>query len=742
MAIFDISAYINNLDQISSNLHQQEQLIDISLLQRFESQAQTIKDNTEHNYQEGRTLSIGVMGAMKAGKSSFLNALLFNGAPVLPKAATPMTAALTKISYAPEASASITFISSAEWNQIQSACQKFEQEAESIYQNELEQYKKPQHQKMPQALQSKFKPKAPNLEEIKLTLLNRSEELRAYLEIRDQINRSKLDVYSYLGNTIELNASNNNWDEILNQLEDYVGANGRFTPLVKETHLKINNDLLKGLEIIDTPGLNDPFTSRSSRTKAYLGKCDVVLYLCQVSQFITAQDVEFICRDMRDNATADAYIIGTQLDSGIMQYQSNVHKFMTAYNGSKQAYNNQVNHSLTSLQNDSPVISSLRQKTPLYTSSMMFNIGQKRNNNEPLTQDEAFILEGLKNQFHDFDQVFETPQDFIDFSNIETIRNTVITEIRKKKEQLIQEKNSSFIISSTKTLLDCLDAIYQDTNVKISGLLNQQDSPQENLQIFLDNLNQVKSEIAYLIRNHALELQKKTEVIKASIAKAMANFEHIKTHKETSSYSETSGWIFKTTTVHNSTTYKADTTDVINNLKNYAFHAQELINQDLSYVNNKDALLKNLTNCMMSVFDLSDRKFNRFEIITPIASCLGGFEIRPLQIDFLEESIDEFCKQFPSSCVTGEQVHELSRAQLTYLNKILNILLKDLDQRAEDITMELNKQSVDLCQNIKEKLQRKCDEMEQMCKDRELYLGKLNTLLKILDEGKVSLTNL
>lgn len=50
--------------------------------------------------EENRKLRIGIVGQVKAGKSSFLNALLFEGKEILPHAATPMTAALTKIEYA------------------------------------------------------------------------------------------------------------------------------------------------------------------------------------------------------------------------------------------------------------------------------------------------------------------------------------------------------------------------------------------------------------------------------------------------------------------------------------------------------------------------------------------------------------------------------------------------------------------------------------------------------------------
>ena len=49
--------------------------------------------------EKNRLLRIGIVGRVKAGKSSLLNALLFQGQSLLPKAATPMTAALTTLSH-------------------------------------------------------------------------------------------------------------------------------------------------------------------------------------------------------------------------------------------------------------------------------------------------------------------------------------------------------------------------------------------------------------------------------------------------------------------------------------------------------------------------------------------------------------------------------------------------------------------------------------------------------------------
>ena len=62
------------------------------------------------------TLRIGVVGQVKAGKSSMLNALFFDGDSILPKAATPMTAYLTILRYNEENSIDVEYFNQREWN--------------------------------------------------------------------------------------------------------------------------------------------------------------------------------------------------------------------------------------------------------------------------------------------------------------------------------------------------------------------------------------------------------------------------------------------------------------------------------------------------------------------------------------------------------------------------------------------------------------------------------------------------
>ncbi|GAA8467836.1 hypothetical protein HpNP74_26900 [Helicobacter pylori] len=75
-----------------------------------------------------RNLKVGIIGHVKAGKSSLLNALIFEGVEVLPKAATPMTASLTVLKYAQTLSAEVEFYSQKDILELKNEHARYERE--------------------------------------------------------------------------------------------------------------------------------------------------------------------------------------------------------------------------------------------------------------------------------------------------------------------------------------------------------------------------------------------------------------------------------------------------------------------------------------------------------------------------------------------------------------------------------------------------------------------------------------
>jgi signal recognition particle receptor subunit beta len=72
--------------------------------------------------------------------------------------------------------------------------------------------------------------------------------------------------------------------------------------------------LEEGIEIVDTPGLDDIVIQREEITKEYLAKCDVMLHLMNVSQSATSKDVEFIIDAVLYQNITKVLVVITRID--------------------------------------------------------------------------------------------------------------------------------------------------------------------------------------------------------------------------------------------------------------------------------------------------------------------------------------------------------------------------------------------------------------------------------------------
>lgn len=93
---------------------------------------------------ENRELKVGIIGRVKAGKSSLLNALIFEGVEVLPKAATPMTASLTILKYANTLSAEVEFYSQKDIAELENEHERYVREFNRIVDEEVKKQKEKQ----------------------------------------------------------------------------------------------------------------------------------------------------------------------------------------------------------------------------------------------------------------------------------------------------------------------------------------------------------------------------------------------------------------------------------------------------------------------------------------------------------------------------------------------------------------------------------------------------------------------
>ncbi|GAA8499412.1 hypothetical protein HpNP94_12090 [Helicobacter pylori] len=106
---------------------------------------------------ENRGLKVGIIGRVKAGKSSLLNALIFEGKDVLPKATTPMTASLTILKYAQNLSAEAQFYNEKDMEELKRDHERYEKKFKEIVSEEVKKIEEKQ-----QGLLDKAKEKLSN----------------------------------------------------------------------------------------------------------------------------------------------------------------------------------------------------------------------------------------------------------------------------------------------------------------------------------------------------------------------------------------------------------------------------------------------------------------------------------------------------------------------------------------------------------------------------------------------------
>ena len=195
-------------------------------------------------------LTIGVIGQMKCGKSTFLNSFVFEDT-VLPAATTPMTAALSVITYGEQKKVVAEFYTNDEWE---------EQKAQA----------------------------ARSLDYVAGDTMAES-KIKAAKELVSKASRLGSNLRDYLGKTKE--------DSFENLIE-YVGADGKYVSITKSVKIYYPKEYLKGVEIVDTPGFNDPIVSREERTKEFLKKADVVLMMLYAGRPFDATDRDIIFKNV------------------------------------------------------------------------------------------------------------------------------------------------------------------------------------------------------------------------------------------------------------------------------------------------------------------------------------------------------------------------------------------------------------------------------------------------------------
>lgn len=406
---------------------------------------------------------------MKAGKSSLLNALIFEGVEVLPKAATPMTASLTILKYAKTLSAEVEFYSPKDIAELENEHERYVREFNRIVDEEVKEQKEKQSlsNRAKEGLNkfgkmfsvNKSDKEAPKERILSDEEINKRAERIAKSELEKDIKLvSSYDQYEKIKKSGLLNTEKldpriqaNSLQELNQKLLQFVGADGKYMPYTKAVQISLNNPNLKDLEVIDTPGVNDPIASREERTKALLKDCDVVFIVSPSGQFLTDSDMSLFDRVSNKEGLQEIYFVASQTDSAVCspsEVQNSRHHLPTALENAQKTLSSQLNNIMGALiqtyPNQREVFEKAIKNGVILTSGACFSMYKDFKNQaswerNQKTEEYHNALRNLKDFYPDaFNSDDKSKESLLFLSNMGAIEERLKKPPKRKKKSFLK----------------------------------------------------------------------------------------------------------------------------------------------------------------------------------------------------------------------------------------------------------------------------------------------------------------
>lgn len=699
---------------------------DIRALEKFEG---TFETKVKDLYRDSRKLHIGVVGQIKAGKSSFLNTLLFGGQDILPKAATPKTATLTRIEYGEENTAEVEYYTSNEWEE----------------QKEL-------------AAQPVDDPVSKAAKELVDTA--RERELSG-----------KLDVERCLAMGTETMRFDS-YEGLVEWLNEYVGENGSHTPLVKSVSLRLRDERFQNYVIVDTPGLNDPVASRTLRTKEFMEVCDVVFFLSNSSQFLDATDWRLLTQQLPQQGVKRLVLIGSRFDGVVRDMLKK-----------KPAKVNPFAPPSASGRGDSSLTDSVpeacrmavdkltrgaQQKTakcikdlevmghgssltdvvkmcrePVFFSSMACNMLSKPR--EEFSKAEA----GLYDKLAEFSQ--DVPSELARMGDIKPLQN-ILKEIEGQKDAILQSKSNSLMTDAGENLRILLDSFYEKAESRLNILKgNDKDTLLEKKQAVEKQRSAIQAAVSDVFskRFDTIKTTQQDAISELRAASQVAGRLDEKTGTEESTRSRTvsaSKWYKPWTWGRKRTEYYTVTTtfsylassDAIDNLSGYAKDSATQIERVFHDAVNLQEMRQQLCAVVVQNMALGDADFDANHFRKVVNELVDEIDFPRVSLDW--RSISGQCVSGFSGEVKGkEDMQRLRDALRDGVDRIFQALTNQFEQASDGFSAKLRDISKRFQEDLLVKLNSEFEVLEQELAQKETEIAKLRNYQSKLEETKTVL---
>ena len=670
-------------------------------------------------HREGRKLNIGVIGRVKAGKSSFLNTLLFNGQEVLPKAATPKTATLTKMEYAEQNRILIEFYSVAEWEAI-------EEDARLGDKNEI----------------------TKSARELVTMARDRG------IHVQEILERGNLD------QTFET------YQDLLQFLNDYVGENGTYTPLVRSVVIYMNRDEFKDISIVDTPGLNDPIPSRTQRTKEFIEVCDVVFFLSRASSFLDMNDWELLCKQLPQKGVKKMVLVASQYDSGLRDvlkkeetdsFFGGGKSWRSQTKGTSKATNlpdakkivaesleKRIREKIASFEaqpdagNHDMILHILKDcQKPVFVSARAQDMSGK--SYAEYSQEEQEDCRYWKGFLSEADMAAELGA----IGNFDEIRE-IYTGIKTEKQRLLEEKEREFIPTVYGELKEFFCELKRSESMRLECLQSNDKESLQEQRLYLEGRNNaIKADVAEVFGDTLEKIKQQKMDVNKTLRDMSTEAARLETHtgQETHHGTHTT-YRFKLGPIRlgrSSQSYSYTTTyqylaasDALEQIHVYGKKAANEIETVFRETVDMKAYRRKLLETVIHNLDSSDQNFdaNYFRIV--VQQALNRIAFPEVHIDVSKE-LTEIGNQFSGEVRNSSDKDRFRKLLSETVEGLYHSIVKRVDITIQEFQDAMLSIQETLCDDILEKITKELEKIQAVMEEKEAEVAKANRYLAIID---------
>lgn len=370
-------------------------------------------------------LQIAIVGTIKAGKSTFINALFEEN--IASTDVTPETASLTKFRYSTKNKLEVKFYNKTEWDELWESVKKSEKENKGkVFKEEFE---------------------SSGAENIKNDYIGASDKIEEVSSI----------------------------EELKKKVKEYTSKTSKIHYFVKELIVYLNNENIhKNVTIVDTPGLDDVVDYRSKITRDYIKRANAVI-VCVDSSSLRNDEYVTITK-VFENIGDDFYkvmILGTQIDNK---------------NNPKEAWEKQIEEWKKYLR-DNYKNEDLLKNNIIGVSSYVYSKVIELENGKECDEDGKIAIYKLAKSYgiglkdwQDSNLIIKNSENIKDLTNIKKVNSIMHRDIISKGEEEVKKDLERRYLSMITNISNKAESI-KNTNSESKKTLDMTKAEQENFRI-------------------------------------------------------------------------------------------------------------------------------------------------------------------------------------------------------------------------------------------------------------------